>query len=571
MSAVPSNDMAHPVLLAVDDDPGVRAALERDLRAHYDPDDDTPDERRLEVMAVDSGQAALSIIERLRQRRREVALVLSDQRMIGMNGVELLTRVREAAPAARRVLLTAYADTDAAIRAINDARLDLYLLKPWDPPEQHLYSPLDDLLAIWHEQHRGGGDAVLVFGDRWSPKSYALREFLARHRTPYTFHDTATDEGRAALRQHAGDEDVELPLVVTPDGTCLRQPELADLARAIDLHTKAEMDTYDLVVVGGGPAGLTSSVYGASEGLRTLMVDREAPGGQAGLSARIENYLGFPSGLSGLDLTTRAVAQARKFGVEMISPQEVTRLQVDEGYKVVTFADGSAVNARALVIATGVQWRVLDVPGLDRYTGAGVYYGASMAEARTCRDEVVYLVGGANAAGQAALNFAQFARQVVMLVRGPSLAASMSDYLVKEIASHPRIEVLTGTCVAGADGNDRLQALTLQRTSDGETWVVEATSLYVMIGAEPRTDWLGDVVARDARGFILTGPDLPRAGAGTGVRGWPLSRDPWLLETCVPGAFAAGDVRHASVKRVASSVGEGAVAIQFVHQYLSQV
>jgi thioredoxin reductase (NADPH) len=300
------------------------------------------------------------------------------------------------------------------------------------------------------------------------------------------------------------------------------------------------------------------------------MVDRDAPGGQAGLSARIENYLGFPSGLSGLDLTTRAVAQARKFGVEMISPQEVTQLHVEDDYKVVTFGDGTAVNAKALVIATGVQWRVLEVAGLERFTGAGVYYGASMAEARTCRDETVHVVGGANSAGQAALNFAQFARQVVMLVRGPSLAATMSEYLIKEIARHPRIDVQTDTCVAGADGKDRLQCLMLQRTTTGESWVVEATSLYVMIGAEPRTAWLPEVVARDDRGFILTGPDLPRVDGGTAFRGWPLTRDPWLLETGVPGAFAAGDVRHSSIKRVASSVGEGAVAIQFVHQYLSE-
>ena len=561
--------MSIPVLLAVDDDPGVLAALARDLRDHYDPDE-TDEARRLEVMSVGSGAAALEIIEGLKRQRRHVALVLSDQRMAGMNGVQLLTKVREVAPEALRVLLTAYADTDAAIRAINDARLDFFLQKPWDPPEQLLYSSLDDLLTTWHAEH-SCDEPLLVFGDRWSPRSYALREFLARHRTPYRFHDTATEEGRAALKTQVGDEMPELPIVVTPDGEQVEQPEPADLARVLDLHTKAEMETYDLVVVGAGPAGLTASVYGASEGLKTLMIDREAPGGQAGLSARIENYLGFPSGLSGLDLATRAVAQARKFGVEIISPQEVKELRVEDGYKVVTFADDRSVTARALVIATGVQWRVLDVPGLDRFTGAGVYYGASMAEARTCRDETVYLVGGANSAGQAALNFANFARKVVMLVRGHSLAASMSDYLIREIEKRAHIDVQTDTCVAGADGKDRLQCLKLQRTSNGEQWTVEATSLYVMIGAEPQTGWLGAVDARDDRGFILTGPDLRRTDTGTGIEGWPLSRDPWLLETCVPGAFAAGDVRHSSVKRVASSVGEGAVAIQFVHQYLSQV
>lgn len=560
--------MSIPVLLAVDDDPGVRSALERDLRAHYDPDDDTDDRRRYEVMTVESGVAALDLIARLQQRRRRVALVLSDQRMIGMNGVELLTQVREAEPEARRVLLTAYADTDAAIKAINDARLDLYLLKPWDPPEQHLYSPLDDLLATWREQHRAGVEPVLVFGDRWSPKSYALREFLARHRTPYQFLDTATPEGRDALTALVGEAQPALPLVVTPDGERFEAPDPDDLAPSLHLHTRAEVESYDLVVVGGGPAGLTASVYGASEGLRTLMVDAVAPGGQAGLSARIENYLGFPSGLSGADLTTRAVAQARKFGVEILTPQEVTHLHVEDEYKVVTFRDEKTVSAKSLVIATGVQWRVLDVPGLERFTGAGVYYGSSMAEARTCRNETVYIVGGANSAGQAALNFAQFATHVVMLVRGPSLAASMSEYLVKEIESHPRIEALTDTRVVGADGGDRLQCLQLARSSRGEPWSVDATSLYVMIGAQPKTAWLGDAVLRDERGFILTGPDLQRRD-GPGYRGWVLRRDPWLLETCVPGAFAAGDVRHASVKRVASSVGDGAVAIQFVHQYLA--
>jgi thioredoxin reductase (NADPH) len=559
--------MPIPALLAVDDDPGVRAAIQRDLRQHYD-EDDTPEDRQFEVLAVDSGAAALDLIARLRQRRQPVALVLYDERMPGMGGVDLLTRVREVSPETKRVLLTAYADTDVAIRGVNRARLDLYLTKPWNPTE--LFSPLDDLLSAWRAEasHQLDGRALL-FGDRWSRESYQLREFLARNRAPYHYHDTATADGRSALSDLVGESWPALPLLVTPDGTRLERPDVQALARHLHLQTRAELERYDLVVVGAGPAGLTSSVYGASEGLRTLLLDRDAPGGQAGLSARIENYLGFPAGLSGRDLTTRAVAQARKFHVEIVSPQAATAMHVEHEYKVLRLADGSEVQASAVVLAMGVQWRTLEVDGLDRFTGAGVYYGASMAEARTCRDETVYVVGGANSAGQAALNFAEFARKVVMLVRGPDLSASMSEYLIHNIGQRDNIEVQPNTCVVGAGGDDRLRTLTLASPDGQGTRTVAAASLYVMIGAAPDTDWLGEVVARDARGYIYTGPDLPRPAGSARPVGWTRSRDPWLLETCVPGVFAAGDVRSGSVKRVASSVGEGAVAIQFVHQYLA--
>jgi thioredoxin reductase (NADPH) len=497
-----------------------------------------------------------------------VALVLSDERMPGMGGVDLLTKVRELTPNTRRVLLTAYADTDVAIRGVNRARLDLYLTKPWNPTE--LFSPLDDLLLSWREEVRHEQRRTSLFGDRWSKACYELREFLARHRAPFRFHDTATAEGRAALQAIVGEATPSLPLLVTDDGERLEQPTLADVARQLHLQTRAELERYHLVVVGAGPAGLTSSVYGASEGLRTLLVDRDAPGGQAGLSARIENYLGFPAGLSGRDLANRAVAQARKFHVEIVSPQAVTGMRVENEYKVLMLSDGSQVQADAVVLAMGVQWRKLDdVEGLDAFTGAGVYYGASMAEARTCQDETVYVVGGANSAGQAALNFAEFARKVVMLVRGSDLSASMSDYLIQNIRERDNIEVLTNTCVVGASGDDRLRCLQLASPTGENRRSVEASSLYVMIGAAPDTDWLGDVVVRDSRGYICTGPDLPRVEGSTRPRGWPRARDPWLLETCVPGVFAAGDVRSGSVKRVASSVGEGAVAIQFVHQYLA--
>lgn len=566
MSVVPA-DMHNPALIAVDDDSGVRSAILRDLRSRYD-DDGVPDDRQYDVMAVESGAAALDLIARLRDRRQPLALVLSDERMPGMGGVDLLTRVRDLTPDTKRVLLTAYADSEVAIKGVNRARLDLYLTKPWNPAE--LFSPLDDLLESWRAEYRLERHRTLLFGDRWSRACYELREFLARHRVPYRFHDTASADGRDALRGAAGDVDVELPLLITEDGERLEHASAADAAALFRLQVRAAERRYDLVVVGAGPAGLTSSVYGASEGLRTLLVDRDAPGGQAALSARIENYLGFPAGLSGRDLANRAVAQARKFDVEIVSPQAVTGLRVDNEYKVLSLSDGSEVQADAVVLAMGVQWRKLtDVDGLDRFTGAGVYYGASMAEARTCQDETVYVVGGANSAGQAALNFAEFASKVVMLVRGPDLTASMSDYLIRNIAQRDNIEVQTRTCVVAADGDDRLRCLTLAAPDGTGRRVVEASSLYVMIGAEPDTDWLGDTVVRDARGYICTGPDLPRAPGTTRPQGWPRARDPWLLETCVPGVFAAGDVRSGSVKRVASGVGEGAVAIQFVHQYLA--
>ncbi len=558
--------MATPVLLAVDDDPGVRAAIQRDLRQRYD-DDDTPEARRYEVMAADSGAAALSLIERLKERNRPVALVLSDERMPGMGGVDLLTKVREVSPATRRVLLTAYADTDVAIKGVNKARLDLYLTKPWNPTE--LFSPIDDLLAIWREDFREDPSHTVVYGDRWSRHAYELREFLARNRVPYAFQDTATEAGRSALRAVAGESAPPLPFVIATDGARLEQPSVSQLASHLHLQTRAVLERYDLVVIGAGPAGLTSSVYGASEGLNTLLIDRDAPGGQAGLSARIENYLGFPAGLSGRDLANRAVAQARKFKVEIVSPQAVTELKVEDTYKILALSDGSVVQADTVVLAMGVQWRKLGVPDLDRFTGAGVYYGASMAEARACKGETVYVVGGANSAGQAALNFAEFATRVVMLVRGPDLTASMSEYLIRNIAASDNVEVMPSTRVVGAEGDDRLRCLVLESPSGEQRRTVEATSLYVMIGAEPDTAWLGDTVLRDGRGYVLTGPDLPRGDGGRRVKGWPLERDPWLLETCVPGVFAAGDVRCGSVKRVASSVGEGAVAIQFVHQYLA--
>ena len=554
--------MANPALLAVDDDVNVLAAVERDLRKKYSD--------RYRVLRADSGSAALELLGQLQKRSTPVALVLSDQRMPRMSGVELLTEVARTFPETKRVLLTAYADTDAAIRAINDARVDHYLLKPWDPPDEQLYPVIDDLLDDWQAQYRPPFDGLRVVGTRWSPDAYAVRTFLARHHVPYQFIDldAAMDPESKRLVEAVDATPERLPIVVCRDGAVLSRPDVASVADRLGLRTRAETSFYDLVIVGGGPAGLAAAVYGASEGLRTVLVEREAPGGQAGLSARIENYLGFPAGLSGGDLARRAVVQARRFGTEILAPVETTSLRVDDRYRVIRLADGSEISSHAVVIASGVQWRTLAAEGLERLVGAGVYYGASMTEAAACRDEEVYVVGGANSAGQAAMHFSRFARRVVLLVRGPSLSSTMSQYLIDQIKSTPTIEVAYDSSVAAVHGEHHLERISIRCSTSGQVDTVDATSLFVLIGAEPGTSWLDGVIRRDPRGFILTGPEL---GSDRPLAGWPLDRDPWLLETSVPGVFAAGDVRSGSVKRVATSVGEGAVAVQFVHQYLASV
>ena len=555
-----------PILFTVDDDPEVLRAVERDLRSRFGA--------RFRVLRANSGASALAALETLKLRNAAVALLLVDQRMPGMTGVELLERSLPLFPDAKRVLLTAYADTDAAIRAINTAHIEHYLLKPWDPPEQSLYPVLDDLLEDWLAGYRPPFEGVRVVGHRWSPKAFEVRDFLARHQVPYRWLDVEEDGeacqlvAAAAAGAAPSDRPPALPIVVFADGSHLAAPERADLAARVGLRTRAEKPFYDLVIVGGGPSGLAAAVYGASEGLRTLMVEGDAPGGQAGTSSRIENYLGFPSGLSGADLARRAVAQAARFGVEILTPQEARGLRLEDAYRIVTLADGREVACHALLIATGVSYRKLDVPGADRLTGAGVYYGAAMTEALSCRGEDVYLVGGANSAGQAAMHFARFARRVVMLVRGRSLSQSMSQYLIDQIGKTPNIEVRFGAEVAEAHGGDSLEELTLRNGAGRER--VPARSLFIFIGAEPRTGWLEGVVARDEHGFLLAGPDLPRDD-GRRVRGWPLDREPFLLETSVPGIFVAGDVRHGSIKRVASGVGEGAIAVSFVHRYLADL
>jgi thioredoxin reductase (NADPH) len=548
----------------VDDDPDVLKAVERDLRRRY--------AEKYRVVGAASGPAALELLQKLQQRNEPVALLLVDHRMPEMTGIELLAEAIKVVPEARRVLLTAYADTDAAIRAINEVHLDHYLLKPWDPPAEKLYPVLDDLLEDWQASYRPSFEGIRVLGTRWSPKSFAMREFLARNHVPYRWLDVDTADRDPKVKRMVEQflrNEPTLPVVIFQDGTCLADPTPSDVADRVGLRRHAGLNSYDLVIVGGGPAGLAAGVYGASEGLKTVIIERDAPGGQAGLSARIENYLGFPSGLSGGDLARRAVAQVRRFGAELLAPQEAVSARAEGPFRILKLADGSEVSSETLLIATGVDWRKLNVPGMDRLQGAGVYYGAGSTEAPSCRDETVYIVGGANSAGQAAMNFARFARLVVMLVRGASLSSTMSKYLIDDIGRTPNIEVQTHCQVVEVHGEERLEAISVRCTQTNTVDRVPAAALFIFIGAEPKTEWLDRFVERDAKGFILTGADLIHNGRPPAS--WPLDRDPTLLESSVPGVFAVGDVRHGSVKRVASGVGEGSIAVQFVHQYLGNV
>jgi len=561
--------MSKPIILTVDDDAEVLQTLSRDLRHQYG--------ERFKIVRANSGQSALKLIEQLKLQNESVALFLVDQRMPQINGIQFLEAALKIFPTAKRALLTAYADTDAAIQAINSVRIDYYLLKPWDPPEERLYPILDDLLDDWQANFRPPFKGIRVIGNRWSPQSHEVKDFLARHMVPYQWLDIELSGEAQKLAALANCDRLSLPLVLFEDEPSLLQPSIAQIAERIGLQTKAEKPFYDLVIVGGGPAGLAAAVYGASEGLRTVIIEREAPGGQAGTSSRIENYLGFPVGLSGSDLTRRAVAQARRFGVEILSPQEVTKIKIQDSYRLLRLLDGGEISCQALILALGVSWKRLDVPGLEQFTGAGVYYGAAQTEALTCKDEDVYLVGGANSAGQAAMYFSKYAHQVTMLVRS-SLAKSMSQYLIEQIAETPNITVQENVSVIEAKGEKSLEAIVIQNIQTGEIETVPATSLFIFIGAVPHTDWLDGVVERDEQGFILTGKDLKSANSREhfGVlnhrpKGWKLNRDPYLLETNVPGVFAVGDVRHGSIKRVASGVGEGSICVQFVHQYLANV
>lgn len=551
--------MAKPVIFAVDDDAGVLNAIVRDLRRRYG--------EHYRILRADAGAPALETLQELTKRRETVALFLVDQRMPGMSGIEFLTAAMVFYPEARRALLTAYADTDAAIQAINTVAVHYYLLKPWDPPEEKLYPVLDDLLDDWQAGYHPPFSGIQLIGHRWSPEAHQIKDFLARNHIPYQYLDVELMTEAKTLLAERGLEQAPLPVVLLPDGEILQAPATATVAQKIGLKTQATQPFYDLAIVGGGPAGLAAAVYGASEGLRTVIIERDAPGGQAGTSSRIENYLGFPAGLSGGELARRAVTQAKRFGVEILSPQEATGLRTDNQYRIITLSDGSEIACHALIVAVGLSYRKLTAPGVDALTGAGVYYGASLTEAISCRDQPVFVVGAGNSAGQAAVYLATFANQVTMVVRGDSLAAKMSQYLVDRIEQTANITVRTGSAVAAVHGTGHMEGITL-RNEQGAEETLPATALFIFTGASPQTGWLGEQVCRDQHGFVMTGPQLVKQGKP--LVEWPLKREPFLLESSLPGVFVVGDVRANSVKRVASAVGEGSIAVQFVHQYLSE-
>jgi thioredoxin reductase (NADPH) len=545
--------MPKPALFIVDDEPEVLSAVERDVRREFGKD--------YRLLKAESGLRALEALKKLKLREAPVALFLVDQRMPVMTGVEFLAEAMQLYPDAKRVLLTAYADTEAAIRAINTIRLDHYLLKPWDPPEERLYPVLHDLLDDWQAAYHPQVQGLRVVGHRWTAKSHAIKEFLTRNQIPYRWLEAGDEEEARRLLVSAGTLDSQLPVVILPDGTVLPQPTNVQLAERVGLKTHAGMPFYDLIIVGAGPAGLAAAVYGASEGLDTLIIEREAPGGQAGMSSRIENYLGFPVGLSGGDLARRAVAQARRFGAELLTPQEVCGLRVRDTYRFVRLADNTELSCHTLLIATGVSYRQLEAPGVEALAGAGVYYGSAMTEALACRDKDVYIVGGGNSAAQSAIYLARHARTVTMLLRGDSLAASTSRYLVDRLREIDNVTIRPYTTVVEAQGENDLEAITLDDLKQRQRQTVAADALFVFIGAAPRTEWVDNVVERDEQGYIRCGP--PRA------KSWPLERDPYFLESSVPGIFVAGDVRQGSMKRIASAVGEGAMAVYFIHQYLA--
>ncbi|HEY6811283.1 MAG TPA: FAD-dependent oxidoreductase [Propionibacteriaceae bacterium] len=552
--------MSKPTILTVDDDPLVSAAITRDLGNQYGAD--------YRIVRASSGREALDVLTRLAVRDEPVALIAADQRMPEMTGIEMLQEARHQAPGSKLLLLTAYADTDVAIKAINDIGLDYYLLKPWDPPEQRLYPIIDDLLDDWLKAHPDHTSDVRVIGHRWSDRSHEVKMFLIRNHVPYRWYDVERDAEGERLRGLAQAVPEDLPLVLVPDGETLRSPSTLSLAAALGLHTTAQQPLYDLCIVGGGPAGLAAAVYGASEGLSTVIVEREAPGGQAGMSAAIENYLGFPRGLSGSDLAHRAIAQVSRFGAEMVLARDVVGFETRGPVRAALFADGGEIESRALVVATGMSYRRLEASGLEELAGRGIYYGTAVGEANQCQGDVVYIVGAANSAGQAALELSRFAEQVVLVVRANTLTETMSSYLISRIITAPNIAVRYHTKVVAVHGEGHLQTLTLADSETGATEEVSSSWLFIFIGATPRTDWLGSDIARDDRGFIVTGQDLLSISSS---QGWSLPRPPQALETSVPGVFAAGDVRLNSMKRVASAVGEGAMSVYLVHRYLATI
>ncbi|MCH8848027.1 MAG: FAD-dependent oxidoreductase [Chloroflexi bacterium] len=551
--------MATPVILIVDDEPQVLNAIERDLRSHFRSD--------YRIVKAASGADALAAVAELKRRNTPVALFLVDQRMPSMSGTEFLAQAIELHPEAKRVLLTAYADTSAAIAAINEVGLDHYLMKPWDPPEDNLYPILDDLLSDWSANVLVPYDGIRIAGTLWSRSSHDAKDFLARNRIPYQWLDIEADEEARKLVEAAVGDDRRLPVAFFPDGTVLIEPDTQALAEKAGLQTQATQPFYDVVIIGAGPAGLGAAVYAVTEGLRTVMIEREATGGQAGTSSRIENYLGFPNGISGADLARRATAQAERFGAEILTAQEVTAVRVEGPYRIVTLGDGTELSCHALIIATGVSVRLLDIPGASDLAGAGVYYGAATTEAVNYRGHDVLVVGGANSAGQGAMFLSRYAKKVTMLVRSPAIEQGMSKYLVDQIASTENIEVVLSAEVTAAHGDGRLASVTYKNVDTGATSSIDADAMFVFIGAEPHTDLVAGLVERNEAGFILTGRDVMPGGKRP--KGW--TRDPYSLETSVPGIFAVGDVRQGVMRRVASAVGDGAIAISFVHQYLRTV
>jgi thioredoxin reductase (NADPH) len=553
--------MGKPVIMSVDDEPQVLNAINRDLRSRYG--------KEYRVLKANSGQEALDTIIELKKRNDPVALFVADQRMPEMNGTEFLTQARQLYPDARKILLTAYADTEAAITSINTIELDHYLMKPWDPPEEKLFPILDDLLSDWWATTPPPYDGIRVAGTLWSASSHQVKDFLARNRIPYQWLDIETDSEAKKLVDDLQQAEKKLPVVFFPNGEVLFEPEIPLLAQQVGLKTEASDPYYDLIIIGGGPAGLGAAVYGASEGLKTLVVEKEATGGQAGTSSRIENYLGFPKGISGSDLAKRATDQSIRLGCEIITALEVVDVEVEQPYKVITLSDGQKITCKALLLATGVSLRELDVPGVKRLTGAGVYYGAALTEAANYKDQHVFVVGGANSAGQGAMYFARYSSKVTMLVRGSSLQNSMSQYLIDQINSQENIEVLTNCEIAEIHGDDRLEEISIVNNQTSEVQKVSAAALYIFIGAVAHTDLIAGIAERNRAGFIPTGPDLLRDGKQP--KGWSIKRSPYLLETNVPGIFAAGDVREGAVRRVASAVGYGAIAVSLIHQYLKTV
>jgi len=553
--------MSRPIILTTDDEIEVGNAIERDLKKKFGKD--------FRIMKTTSGKEALDTIRQLKRRNAQIALFLTDQRMPEMEGTDFLEEAMKLYPEARKVLLTAYADTDAAISAINKLALDYYLMKPWDPPEEKLYPVINDLLEDWRSINRPPFEGIRVIGNQWAPASYQVKSFLVRNNIPYLWLDVEQIEEARQLIKVPGKPDMELPCLIFPDGTVLQKPDHRDIAERVGLRTSADKPFYDLIIVGAGPAGLAAAVYGASEGLHTLVIEQQAPGGQAGMSSRIENYLGFPGGLSGSELARRAVTQARRFGVEILTAQKVVKLIADGPSRSVKLADGKELGCRALLIATGVSYRRIQAKGIEKLTGAGVYYGSAMSEGESVRGREVFIVGGANSAGQAAMYLSQFAKMVTILIRGSSLSSSMSRYLIDQIGTTANIQVWTKKEVKETIGTDRLEKLVIQCRDTQATETVKASALFVFIGAQPHTEWLGDMVARDKHGFILSGPDIPvkkRIPADSSKEHLP-----FLLETSLPGVFVAGDVRHGSVKRVASAVGEGSMAVMYIHRYLSSV